>query len=173
MAGTKTKRNCCLCDKLFREDERCRFLDNSKELLQYVVENDLLKLEVPLHNSCFMKLYAKKKNTVAKNNMQTENDSSMEVDIQSIDASTQTDPEPTLNPFLLLLLYQLHHVLILILMPCHFLNCLNHIKNVLFVKSILQIEKHGIAMLLMNYVSTVYLTITFTYKRIVDVALVI
>ncbi|CAF4576898.1 unnamed protein product [Rotaria sp. Silwood2] len=92
MDKTTTKRNCCKCNKLFRQDERCRYLENCKELLQYVIENKLLELELPLHNSCFMKLYAKKKNTTSSNSVKTENDSTMDVDIQKVDAATQTDP---------------------------------------------------------------------------------
>ena len=62
--------NYCLRDKVFRHDERCRYFENCKELLQYVIEHKLLKLELPLQNLCFMKVYHKGKAASSNNSLQ-------------------------------------------------------------------------------------------------------
>ena len=82
MDETTTNCNCCLWDKVFRRDERSRYLEACKELLQYVIENKLLKLELVLNSSCFIELYHKKETASSNNSLQHENKSNMDVNIQ-------------------------------------------------------------------------------------------
>ena len=77
--------------KHFRHDNKYRYLENCKELLQYVVENKLSKLELPLHNLYFVKLYHKKKAASSNNALKDENISNMDMDIQKVDIAVQTD----------------------------------------------------------------------------------
>ena len=91
MAKATTVLNCYLCDKLIRREEKCRHLQNSEELLNYAIKNKLLQLQLPLHNTCFMKLYNKKNAATSNSSSQSENESMMDADIQKVDKAVQTD----------------------------------------------------------------------------------
>ena len=91
MDETTKKRSCCLWNKLFRQEERCEYLENCEELLQYPIENKLLKLELPLHNSCFIKFYNKKGADTSNNSSQSENKSIVDVDTEKVDKAVQID----------------------------------------------------------------------------------
>ncbi|CAF4767491.1 unnamed protein product, partial [Rotaria sp. Silwood2] len=83
--------NFYLCGKLIRREEKCRHLENSEELLNYAIKNKLLQLQLPPHNTCFMKLYNKKNAVTSNSSSQSENESMMDLDVQKVDKAVQTD----------------------------------------------------------------------------------
>ena len=50
-----------------------------------------MKLELPLHNSCFMKFYYKKRADTSNNSSQSENKSIEDVDTEKMDKAVQND----------------------------------------------------------------------------------